>query len=111
VCYETFGIVLIEAFREGVPVIARRLGPFPEIVEASGGGELFTTGDELRAALSRLLSDPAARQRCADAGYRGFVERWSERVVVPKYLDIVRRAAGRRGQKRVQDALSMAEVA
>ena len=38
VCYETFGIVLIEAFRQGSPVIARRLGPFPEIVERSGGG-------------------------------------------------------------------------
>ena len=38
VCFETFGIILIEAFRQGTPVIARRIGPFPEIVERSGGG-------------------------------------------------------------------------
>ncbi len=32
VCFETFGIILIEAFQQGTPVIARRIGPFPEIV-------------------------------------------------------------------------------
>jgi glycosyltransferase involved in cell wall biosynthesis len=111
VCYETFGIVLIESFREGVPVIARRLGPFPEIVEASGGGELFSTADELRSALHRLQSDPVLRRTRAEAGYRGYLERWSERVVVPKYLDIVRRAAVRRGHERVEQHLSMVEVA
>jgi hypothetical protein len=41
--FETFGNVLIEAFRAGVPVIARRLGPFPEIIELAQGGELFST--------------------------------------------------------------------
>jgi glycosyltransferase involved in cell wall biosynthesis len=41
--FETFGNVLIEAFRAGVPVMARRLGPFPEIVELAQGGELFST--------------------------------------------------------------------
>ncbi len=29
-CFETFGIILIEAFRQGTPVIARRIGPFPD---------------------------------------------------------------------------------
>ena len=35
VCFETFGIILIEAFRRGAPVIARRIGPFPEIVASN----------------------------------------------------------------------------
>jgi glycosyltransferase involved in cell wall biosynthesis len=43
VCFETFGIILIEAFKQGTPVIARKIGPFPEIVRSSGGGELFAT--------------------------------------------------------------------
>lgn len=111
VCYETFGIVLIEAFQQGTPVIARRLGPFPEIVERSGGGELFHTVEELVLAMQRLQEDPAHRARLARAGFRAYVERWSESAVIPQYLGIVRRAAARRGHRAVLDALSEAEVA
>ncbi len=110
-CYETFGIVLIESFRQGTPVIARRLGPFPEIVEASGGGELFSTRDELLGAMRRLQGDPAHREQLSRAGYAAYANRWSERVVVPQYLEIVRRAAARRGHARVMDALATQEVA
>jgi len=110
-CYETFGIVLIEAFRQGTPVIARRLGPFPEIVEQSGGGELFTTREELLSALRRLSNDPAHRAGLAASGYRAYGNYWSERVVVPEYLDIVRRAALHRGDTRVAELLSLQEVA
>ena len=105
VCFETFGIILIEAFRQGTPVIARRIGPFPEIVETSGGGELFGTRDELVAAMRRLQEDPARRARLAAAGYDAFVARWSERAVVPQYLDIVARAAERKGDRDVLSKL------
>jgi glycosyltransferase involved in cell wall biosynthesis len=111
VCYETFGIVLIESFRQGTPVIARRLGPFPEIVERSGGGELFQTTEELVLAMRRIQADPAHRAKLARAGYRGYVERWSESAVIPQYLGIVRRAAARRGHRAILEALPEAEVA
>ncbi|MGQ0642266.1 MAG: glycosyltransferase family 4 protein [Gemmatimonadaceae bacterium] len=111
VCFETFGIVLIESFRQGTPVIARRLGPFPEIVAESGGGELFDTPDELIAAMRRVQSDPAHRQKLSDAGYQAYVERWSESAVVPRYLDIVQRAAQRRGDARIAAELTAQEVA
>jgi glycosyltransferase involved in cell wall biosynthesis len=110
-CYETFGIVLIEAFRQGTPVIARRLGPFPEIVTRAGGGELFETREELLSALRRLQGDPDHRARLGAAGYRAYVEDYSESAVMPRYLDIVRRAALRRGHARVASALSVQEVA
>jgi glycosyltransferase involved in cell wall biosynthesis len=111
VCFETFGIVLIESFRQGTPVIARRLGPFPEIVQESGGGELFETPDELHNAMRRLQADPALRQRLSDCGYKAYVERWSESAVVPRYLDIVHRAAQRRGYTRIASQLAVREVA
>jgi len=101
VCFETFGIILIEAFRQHTPVIARRLGPFPEIVETSGGGELFETTDELVAAMRRFTADPAHRQRRAAAGFAAFQERWSESAVVPGYLEIVARVAQRKQDQGV----------
>lgn len=106
VCYETFGIILIEAFRQSTPVIARRLGPFPEIVTRAGAGELFGNADELLAAMRRLQGDAAHRERLARAGRRAFVEHWSERAVIPRYLDIVRRTAERKGDARVLAALA-----
>jgi glycosyltransferase involved in cell wall biosynthesis len=90
--YETFGLVLIESFQVRTPVIARRLGPFPEILQASGGGELFDTNAELLSAMTRLQTDTSHRTRLADNAFRGFRNFWSEEAVIPRYLDIINRA-------------------
>jgi glycosyltransferase involved in cell wall biosynthesis len=111
VCYETFGIILIEAFRQGTPVVARRIGPFPEIVEAAGGGDLFATEGELEAALHRYLDDPARHRRLGEAGRLAFQARWSESAVVPRFLDVVREAAERRGARAVIERLGAAGAA
>lgn len=103
--YETFGMGLIEAFRYATPVLARRVGPVPEIVERAGGGQVFDGPADLAPAIRRLLSDPARRERLGQAGYRGFRERWAESVVVPRYLEVVGRAARSRGHDRVVHAL------
>ncbi len=104
ICFETFGIILIEAFSNGVPVIARRLGPFPEIVESSGGGELFTTQAELLAAMRRIQSDPGHREKLAENGWNALRDRWSESVVVPRYLELVERVIAARRAKLAQGA-------
>jgi glycosyltransferase involved in cell wall biosynthesis len=98
--FETFGIVLIESFQAGTPVIARRIGAFPEIIAQSSGGALFSTGEELLAAMRRMQDDWGYRDQLANAAYRAYIERWSESAVVPKYLDIVRQSAERRRQRR-----------
>jgi glycosyltransferase involved in cell wall biosynthesis len=110
VCFETFGIIIIEAFRQGTPVIARRIGPFPELIERSGGGLLFDRSDELQGALDRFEAEPGLRPRLARAGREAFAEHWSERVVVPRYLDVVRRVAQRKNRpalaRRLEGALA-----
>jgi len=108
ICFETFGIILIEAFRSRTPVIARRIGPFPEIIERARSGELFETQQELLAAMRKLLADPGARALAAQRGYQAFVEHWSESAVLPRYLDVVRRAAASKNtpvHRAVLDAL------
>jgi len=108
ICFETFGIIRIEAFRQGTPVIARRLGPFPEIVDACDGGELFSTSAELVAAMERIREVPDHRRACADAALRGFQERWSESAVIPAYLELVRRAAEQGGRHEVARVIAEA---
>jgi glycosyltransferase involved in cell wall biosynthesis len=96
--YETFGIVLIEAFREHTPVIARNLGSFPEIVEQAGGGVLFSNEEELIAALERLQQDTEYRDRLAARAYDACRARWSEDVVVDRFLEIVDEAIAARSR-------------
>ncbi len=109
--FETFGLVLIEAFREGTPVVARRIGPFPEIVEAAGAGALFSTPDELEGSLRRLLDHPEERDRLGAAGRRAFAARWTESAVMPRFLGLVSRAAAAKGDARVAKALAPETVA
>jgi glycosyltransferase involved in cell wall biosynthesis len=93
VCYETFGIILLEAFREGTPVIARRLGPFTEIVEGSGGGLLFETEAELRSAIDALAKGAEQRRALGASGHRALLATWTESVVLKKYFEVIARIA------------------
>jgi glycosyltransferase involved in cell wall biosynthesis len=43
-CYETFGLVAIEAFAHGLPVIASRLGAMAEAIDDGRTGLLFEAG-------------------------------------------------------------------
>ncbi|RMD86326.1 MAG: glycosyltransferase family 1 protein [Candidatus Dadabacteria bacterium] len=103
--FETFGIILIEAFRQGTPVIARNIGPFPEIVTAARAGMLFDDPGDLKEAMRAMQSQPHLRASLADAGREAFDRHWSEEVVVPAYLRVVRRAAQASGSTRVVAAL------
>ncbi len=97
ICYETFGIIIIESFRIGAPVLARRLGPFPEIVEKCGGGMLFESREELAAALRGMVAEPERRNALSSKARAGFVDHWSEDVVVSQYFSALAAAAARKG--------------
>jgi glycosyltransferase involved in cell wall biosynthesis len=100
--YETFGIVLIEAFRYQTPVIARRIGPFPEIVEQAQGGLLFGSDSELLSALTRLQQDSGLRDRMAMSGYEACRNLWSEDVVIPRFLELIEKAEAERTRRQAR---------
>jgi glycosyltransferase involved in cell wall biosynthesis len=104
-CFETFALVLIEAFRESTPVIARRRGPLPELIEQSNGGELFSDPGELLAAMRHLQGNAEYRIRLGRQGHRAYLERWSTSVVMPEFLEIVRQTAERRKREDIVNAL------
>jgi len=69
---EPLGIVNLEAMAAGKPVIASRVGGVPEIVIEGETGLLFPAENDraLAAALARLASDTALRERLGAAGRR-----------------------------------------
>lgn len=67
--YEMFPRTLVEAAACGLPVVASRHGPMPELVRHEGTGLLFEPGNvaALSAALRRVLQDPAAARAWGQA--------------------------------------------
>lgn len=60
ICYDNFPRTLVEAYACGLPVIASRLGSFPELVEDGVTGLLFEPGDPISLAqkLAWALENP-----------------------------------------------------
>jgi glycosyltransferase involved in cell wall biosynthesis len=94
--YETFGLSVIEAYSRGVPVLARRMGSYLELVENTGAGETFADVAELQSAMRRLVASGARRREMGAAAYAHFRATFSEDVVVPRYLALVDRLLSRR---------------
>ena len=69
---DSFGIVFLEAWANGLAVVAADAGGVPEVVRHDETGLLVPFGDleRLAAALARLLDDPATARRLGEAGRR-----------------------------------------
>jgi glycosyltransferase involved in cell wall biosynthesis len=66
---ETFGLVLLEAFCAGLPVIAFKSGGIPELVEHDKNGMIVAKGDEeaLLQSMRALMLDRELRERLGAA--------------------------------------------
>lgn len=67
VCWETFGLTVVEAASAGTPSVVTDMGAFPDLVERLGAGEVVRAGDAaaLRAALARQLARPDSAEASA----------------------------------------------
>ena len=67
---DSFGIVLLEAWAHGIPVIAARAGGIPGVVDDGKNGLLIPFADvpAISAALHRLLSEPELRHSLGECG-------------------------------------------
>lgn len=89
ICFETFGIIIIEAFSLKTPVITNNLGALPEVVEDSGGGFIYNNDNELVATMDKLASDSALRNELGEKGYRAYIKYWNEEAHLEKYLGLI----------------------
>jgi len=96
ICYEVFGIIILEGYRQRTPAIVRALGGLEEVVEESQGGFAYRTPDELLRAMERLRTDAALRQQMGARGYRKYIERWSEEAHLELYFRVLNDTARRK---------------
>jgi glycosyltransferase involved in cell wall biosynthesis len=87
--YEMFGLIVLEAFREGTPAVVARIGGLTEIVESSGGGFAYSSPEELAMRLRELEKNPELRERMGRRGLAAFEERWTPEAHLTQYFSII----------------------
>lgn len=77
--WEGFGLVLLEAMRAGLPIVATRVSAIPEVVAEDITGLLVPPDDPdaLAAAISKLIHEPARRNEMGIGGFERLRERFS----------------------------------
>jgi glycosyltransferase involved in cell wall biosynthesis len=76
--YEPFGMVALEAQRQGAPVLAAAVGGLPEVVGEDSGGKLVSgrRDEDWRAASEEILTSPPLSARLRRRGPRWVEERF-----------------------------------
>ncbi len=88
---EVFGLVVLEAFAAGIPVVTSANGGPEELVRESGGGMIFRDQNDFVRCLLTLLGDPALRGAQGERGRAAFLTHWTEERFMERYLALVDR--------------------
>jgi glycosyltransferase involved in cell wall biosynthesis len=97
ICFDVFALVTIEAFRQKTPAIVRNMGGMPEIIEASGGGFVYETEEELVAAMDQLVANPSYRRELGLRGYQAYQRKWTAEAHLKRYFALISEIALSKG--------------
>lgn len=87
---EGLAIVILEAMACGLPCVVSRIGGTASALEEGKSGFFTGPGDteDLAAAISRLLLDPALRAEIGENARRRAVQVFSKEIVAARYLEV-----------------------
>ena len=90
---EGMPMALLEAMSWGLPVIATPVGGVPQVIEHGVNGLLVEPGDieGIAAAIARLMSDPALRERLGTAARQTIAARFSLDATLDRLGEMYRR--------------------
>ena len=85
-----YGLYVLEALAAGVPVVEPAIGVFPEILEITGGGELFESNNAsaLAAALEPILLDPDYAKKLGKQGRSMIYEKFNVEKTAKEMIHI-----------------------
>jgi glycosyltransferase involved in cell wall biosynthesis len=93
---EVFPLAVIEALACGTPVIGRDAGGTREAIEQTGGGIVYRTAAELRAAVRALAFNDDLRDRLAERARSGYRRHYARERYLDAYLAVVAEVAAER---------------
>ena len=96
ICYEVFGIIIIESFSMKTPVIVNNASAPTDVVEESGGGFVYNNNKDLIDALDILRTQPETRRKLGEKGYSAYRKYWTEENCLKIYFDLIYKIARRK---------------
>ncbi len=87
---ESFGLIIVEAMSQQIPVVATKIGGIPEVLEDGEGG--YTTPlntEEFANKIIDLLNDKALRKRVGNAGMQVFLSKFQARRMAADYFELL----------------------
>ena len=88
--HESFGIVLLEAWSAGKPVIGARTGAMPTVIDEGEDGLLIEHRNvrDLTAAIRTLLTQPELQRKLGRAGYQKVADQYTWDIVADKFRSV-----------------------
>lgn len=89
--FESFGMVLIEAMRQKVPVICSNSGGMTEIIKNKKNGLIFknNNSDDLKKKLLFLIKSKTERKKLGRIGFKIFIEKFTNKSFLRDYQKII----------------------
>lgn len=96
--HESFGLVFLEAWSCGKPVVGARVGAVPSVIDEGVDGLLVRYGDpdDLARAIVELLGDPARRVRMGEAGQKKVLAHHTWEAVTASFRAVYERVVSAR---------------
>ena len=87
---EAFGLYQLEAMASGIPMVQPALGAFPEVIEISGGGVVYSPNEPkiLADALTSLILDTEKLQELSNAGLAGVKKHFDIHAQAKKMVEV-----------------------
>jgi len=91
---EAFGLYQLEALASGIPVVQPALGAFPEIVETSNGGAIYSpnTAEALCEKWEEILPDTSGLNTWSSNGRRAVEEVYNLRKTSAQLVEIYKKS-------------------
>jgi glycosyltransferase involved in cell wall biosynthesis len=87
---EAFGTYQLESLACGTPLVQPALGAFPEIVQTTGGGAVFSpnTAEALADKWIEILSNPQGIKEMAEKGRQSVLDKFTNNALTKRVLNV-----------------------
>ena len=91
-CREARGLAVLEAWANAVPVVVPDAGPFPELIQQTGGGLLHDPNDPaaLARALKQMIADPTLARECGSRAQESVRQHFNAQLMAERTLELYR---------------------